>query len=128
MILDDIKMHLENGGFGENLYIFDLPVNAPASCVVVRQYSGQKPLRTSGGVVAEFPRIQIEVRDPSGRAATEKAEAIKQYLDGTKDIVLNQTAYYWIEALGDPFLMGRDSMERPRVVCNYEIMKQRSVI
>jgi hypothetical protein len=128
MILDDIKTHLSNGGFKTNVFVMNLPTNAPVSYVIIRTYPGAPPLRTSGGVIAERQRIQVEVSDPSGQTANETAEEIKQYLDGTKDVVLNETNYYWIAALGDPVMIGRTEKDYARVVCNFEVMKQQSTV
>jgi hypothetical protein len=128
MIHDDINLLLTDGGFSDGLYLLNLPTLAPLSYVVVRFYAGQPPMRSAGGVVAELPRMQIEVSDPSTQTAAIKAEAIKQYLDGTKDVVLNGTTYFWIASLGDPVIIGRTEKDYPRYVCNYEIFKQQSTL
>lgn len=128
MLLDDMERLLDDGGFGDALYIGLLPSNASANCTLVTQYPGSPPARTSAGVAYELPRIQVMVRHTSYRLAADRIERIKQYLDGQTEVTIDQTKYLWIHALSEPFLIGRDEIGRPKLGCNFEIVKERMVL
>ena len=130
MLLDDICGYLadnECGTEGEDLFKSDLP-EAPDAAVAVFEYRGQAPIRSSGGVVAEQPRFQIEVRGSDYESGRLKIERIKQLLDGLADKMLNATRYVWIAALEEPFLLRRDEQGRTVFACNFEVLKERTTV
>jgi hypothetical protein len=130
MLLDDICGYLaENdcGTEGEDLFKSDLP-EMPDAAIAVFEYRGQAPIRTSGGVAAEQPRFQIEVRDSDYEAGRLKIEGIKQLLDGLADQSLNDTRYVWIAALDEPFVLRRDEQGRTIFACNFEVLKERTAL
>ena len=129
MIGSDIALHIEQKGLAlltSNLFVGGMPDSGPTSCVVVYEYGGAPPSRSSGGIACEHARIQVCVRDPSYGDARDLAERIHQEIDGTGDIEINGTRYLWIEALSPPFLLGRDSSNRVLIACNYDVAKERS--
>ena len=130
MLLDDICGYLaenEYGTEGEDLFKSDLP-ESPDSAVAIFEYRGQAPIRTSGGIAAEQPRFQVEVRDSDYQAGRLKIEGIEQLLDGLANQTLNGTRYVWIAALDEPFLLRRDEQGRTVFACNFEVLKERTAL
>lgn len=109
-----------------NTYLGDLPVDATDIAVEIFDYPGANPLRTSGGVAADQPRVQISVRHPNDEDARKIAYQIRSLLDGVADVTVNGTRYVWIAALQDPFPLTRDQQDRLVMVCNYEVIKERN--
>ena len=131
MLLDDLGKYLEDqeiGMIGKDIFLGALPSTAQADCVLLSEYAGAGAVRSSAGVAAELPRLQVVVRDAEYQEARETAEAIYQLLDGVANQDINGIRYYWIEALAPPSLLSSgniDGGERFRIVTNFTIMKER---
>ena len=128
MLLDEIATLLEQNGFyvaNSDTFVSTLPVDAKLCVIAILDYAGEGPSRTSGGVAADRPRIQIQVRHEEDEQARTIAYQVRDLLDGTADIEVNGTRYVWIAALQDPFPLMRDAQNRLVMVCNYEVIKER---
>ncbi len=79
-----------------------------------------------GQAVMEFPRVQILSRAPTYQAARQMAENAHHLLDGFRPRLINGTAYEWIEAAQQPFLLDEDANGRVIIACNYQVAKARS--
>ena len=85
-------------------------------------------MRASGGIAYELPKMQIQVREADYQTATITMEKVKQYLDGRANQVIDETNYYWIEVLGEPFHLKDDELGRPIFACNFEVKKARTTL
>jgi hypothetical protein len=125
MLLDDITDYLTTGGMGTVTKDF-LP-DAPATVITVYGTGGQAPTYTMAGRhVMEQPRIQVVCRAESLQTAHQNAKGVYELLSGVRNRTINSVLYHWIEAVQEPFLLGRDGNARFTVACNYDVKKDRS--
>ncbi len=125
MLLDDIADYLTTGGMGTVTKDF-LP-DSPSTVITVYGTGGQAPTYTmSGRHVLEQPRIQVVCRAESLQAAHQSAKGVYELLSGVRNRTINSVLYHWIEAVQEPFLLGRDGNARFTVACNYDVKKDRS--
>ncbi len=127
-MLEEIGTFLEGQGFGTqatNLFVGDLPQNAPDAVVNVQETSGLAPLYIHGvdGPAHHQPTFQIYSRARTYNAARTKAGDIFNALAKLTNVALNGTFYMSIRPRQNPFSIGRDKDNRAQVVCNYEAVK-----
>ena len=129
MLLDEINDHLVAnvaGVSGSDLFRSLLPAT-PDDAVALFEYPGEPTMHVKGrhGPVHELPRFQVLVRSKGYAAAREKAERVHRLLDGFSG-ELSGVGYGRITALQSPFFLSRDDSGRPRIVCNYRVIKEPS--
>ncbi len=126
-MLEDIGTFLEGQGFGTqatDLFIGDLPQDAPDAVVGVHETSGLAPLYVHGidGPAYHQPTFQIYVRGTYTAART-KAGDIFNALARLTNVALSGTWYLSVRPRQNPFSIGRDKDNRAQIVCNYEVVK-----
>ena len=128
MLLDDVLDFLSTGGLGltsgTNLFAGTLP-DSPDRCVVLYETGGFFPIHANANAAAvvERPRVQVVTRAPSFQGARQLAHNVFRRLDSTRGATINGVFYHWISAVSSPAQMGDDGSGRPRVVCNFDIVK-----
>jgi len=127
-MLEEIGTFLEGSGFGTqgtDLFIGDLPQNAPDIAVGVMETPGLAPLYVHGidGPAHHQPSFQVASRAPNYSAASTKAHDIFNALAKLQNVALNGTWYQSIRPKQNPFSIGRDEDHRAQIVCNYEAVK-----
>lgn len=125
MLLDDLSDYLSSGGLG-TVYRDYLPTD-PDTVLTVYGTGGQAPTYTMAAPHAlEQPRVQIVSRAMSLETAHQRAKSAYELLSGLRNRDINGVRYHWIEAVQEPFLLGRDENARFTVACNFDIKKDRS--
>jgi hypothetical protein len=79
-----------------------------------------------GQALLEYPRVQVVSRATTYQTAAQMAANVHHLLDGFRARTINGTAYEWIEAVQQPFLLDEDVNGRTVIACNYQIAKARS--
>lgn len=125
MLLDDLSDYLSSGGMG-TVYKDYLPTT-PDTVTTVYGTGGQAPTYTMAAPhVLEQPRVQIVCRAASLQTAHQNAKGVYELLSGLRNRTINGVVYRWVEAVQEPFTLGRDQNARFTVACNYDIKKDRS--
>lgn len=125
MMLDDIADYLSTGGMG-TVYKDFMPTT-PDTVVTIYGTGGIAPTHTMKAPhVLEQPRIQVSARSASLLTAHQTAKGAYELLSGLRNRTINGVLYHWVEAVQEPFLLGRDENARFTVACNYDIKKNRS--
>lgn len=124
MLLDDVAALLVEAGIGTlatDLFLARLP-DSPDSAIAVREYGGAQPdyLYVGYDPTQEWPRIQIECRDPDYAAAHLRIERCARTLGAVRERVVNGTHYHRITPLGPPVPLGEDESQRSRIVVSFE--------
>jgi hypothetical protein len=112
--------------FNTNLFLNEIPETAPDLCVGVFDSGGLPPTL---GYVYEYPTVQVRVRGTKGdfRPAEELARDIKRELHGVANHWLDSvTRIVLIQAMGEPFMLGRDDNGRPIFTINFQIHRTES--
>ena len=127
-MLEEIGDYLQGQGFGTqatDLFIGEVPQNAPDTVVGVLETSGLAPTYTHGidGPTHLHPMFQIYSRDQSYNAASVKAHNIFKSLGRLQNVALNGTWYLSVRPRQNPFSIGRDLNHGAQIVCNYEVVK-----
>jgi hypothetical protein len=112
---------------GVNLFLGNLPAEAPNSVVLVQQYEGQPPTFTMGSAVSalENPRIQLLVRgEPEDYPTTYNwAYALRNILG---NVTTRQTVdginLLRVQPQGIPNPMPYDEVKRPRFTTNFQVI------
>jgi hypothetical protein len=117
-----------------NLFKVPFPDGSPDAAVSLLEYPGMEAVRAMGASLSapvfERPRFQVTVRDTLQNFQTARTLATSIYnkLDGLSEETMGTTRYSYVRAIQTPFLLGpagEDKNARPRVVCNYEAVKER---
>jgi hypothetical protein len=111
---------------GVNLFLGNLPAEAPNSVVLVQQYEGQPPTFTMGSAVSalESPRIQLLVRgEPEDYPTTYNwAYALRNLLGAiTTRQTIDGINLLRIAPQGIPNPMPYDEVKRPRFTTNFQV-------
>lgn len=127
MLLEDVALLLADAGIGvvgESIFLARLP-DSPPSATCVREYGGIAPDYLYGGSDPneEWPRCQIETRDPDYAAARLRIERVARTLGAVRERVVNGTHYHRITPLGSPVPLGEDESQRSRIVASFETAK-----
>jgi hypothetical protein len=122
----DIATYLEAGGKG--VVGTDIGVNGfmdkANNEIAVFKFSGQPDDTAHGSAIAfEHPRVQVQVRNLSSRAAETLCDAIYTYLRGKMDLTINSHTYQLILASGTPALLGRDEQNRTTFIAEFTIQR-----
>ena len=139
MILDELATYLATTGVGYTTVgggtadIFKgLAPALPNSALFLFEYPGLPSYKAMqggvGGAIAELPRVQIVCRGEPRDYDTPRtnAKSVHNKLDCLGQKTMTGIDYLWIEALGPPFLLDRDSNERVWIGCNYQVTKRSS--
>ena len=125
MLLDDMATLLSTGGMG-TVYKDQTPPT-PDTVTAVYGQIGQAPTYTMRNPhVLEQPRIQVVCRSVSLETAHTNARSAYDLLSGVRNRTINSVLYHWIQASGEPVLIGKDQNARFTVACNYDIKKNRA--
>lgn len=125
MMLDDLSDYLSTGGMG-TVYK-DYSPTTPDTVVTIYGTGGIAPTYTMRAPhVLEQPRIQVASRSASLLTAHQNAKSVYELLSGLRNRTINGVLYHWVEAVQEPFLLGRDENARFTVACNYDVKKNRS--
>jgi hypothetical protein len=124
-LLDSIIAYLEGQGIGirhQNLFSSRMP-DKPDSLVAVYEYPGRSPEYRLGSSqpFVRRPRIQIQSRARSYRAARQKAEDTYNALARVAYKSFADRAYMVIIPLDDPGFLTRDQSTRSILVFNCEV-------
>lgn len=135
MLLDAIAAHLIANGIGSSANIFkSFMPDSPDFAICIYEYAGRPSDKAFGTtIVMENCRFQVVVRSDrmnavanAHTAARNKAEAIKNLLDGAGKQTLSGIVYYYIEALSSsPSSVEIDENQRQIIRWNYEAQKDR---
>ena len=135
MLLDALAAHFIANSIGTSANIFKsfLP-NSPDFAICIYEYAGRPSDKAFGTtIVMENARFQVVVRsDPMNvvanahTTARNKAEAIKDLLDGAGKQTLSGIVYHYIEAMSSsPSSIEIDDNQRQIIRWNYEAQKDR---
>ena len=105
---------------------------SPDSCVSIQVYPGQRAIRafrSSPGVVAERPRVQLLSRSTTFDGAMSASLEAQSALDGLGTTTMSGVEYLYIEALQPPFevLPNEDIPAQSKltyIAQNYEVTKR----
>jgi len=127
VLLDDVAALLVEAGIGtlgETIFLARLP-DSPHAALAIREYGGAQPdyLYVGYDPTQEWPRIQIECRDPDYAAARLRIERCARTLGAIRERVVNGTHYHRITPLGPPVPLGEDESQRSRIIVNVETAK-----
>jgi hypothetical protein len=131
VLIDDLSDYLSSGGITGTIYKGFLPPT-PDTAIAIYETGGVAPIRAMGNVagraVVERPRIQVVCRagQYDYQAARLKAQDVFALLDGMPARTVNGVSYLDSAAVQSPFLMGRDESGRPKIACNYDVVKRLS--
>lgn len=121
MLLEDLRIELENGGFPLPVYEGDMP-DQPDDLAAIYEYGGGSvELHWDG----EYARVQVRTRSKSYVAARAAAEAAITILHGVANQDINGTRYLLIRALAPATSLGRDKAGRVDIAVSFEIIKYR---
>jgi len=124
-VIQDIVMMLEAGGhgtFGTTIFVSTFVDAAPAAAVMVKVYGGSP----DDLIGYEYPKFQVQVRNPSQLAAQTEIEAIRATLTKLNTTV-NDTRWLRCRALHPPGQLGQEVVkEIPlwKTYCDFEVMKK----
>lgn len=125
MLLDDIASILSTGGMGTVYKDYSPPT--PDTVTAVYAQIGNAPTYTMRNPhVLEEPRVQVVCRSVSLETAHDNARSAYELLSGVRNRTINSVLYHWIQAAGEPVLIGKDQNARFTVACNFDIKKDRS--
>ena len=133
MLLDDILDYLSSDGSvgttGVDLFGARRP-ETPDDVVTVYETQGTDSEYTMGPTLGlpalEKPRIQVVARSSSYQNARSKARDVMLALDGLHNRTINGVEYKFTRALQPPFPITPDELNRPLIVCNFEVQKSAS--
>jgi len=132
VVLDDVATLLAQAGLGTiglTIFLARLP-DSPDAALAIREYGGPAPDYLYGGVdpTQEWPRCQIECRDPDYAAARLRIERCARALGAVRERAVNGTHYHRITPLGPPVPLGEDESQRSRIIVNVECAKAPSLL
>ncbi len=127
-LIESIGQFIEDEGLGvqaTDLFIGDMPQNAPETATAVVETSGLEPTFSHdiNGVNYEQPTFQIYTRAEAYSVARDLAESIWIALNKQVNVTLSGSFFLRIMAQHSPFSLGRDDNHRAQIVCNYSARK-----
>lgn len=130
MFLDDVGDWLETNGVatkGTDLFK-SIDPGIPDTAVILYEYQGGRLLDTMGTTLTntvEQPGLHVLIRGVDYATAATKSKSVFQVLHKMSGVI-NGTRYLFVRALQSPFDVGPDERGRPRLVCNFRVMKELS--
>ena len=131
LVAEEVRAHLDSLGMLGTLFRGSLP-SKPDVCGAVYATGGPPPdvaLCVVTTALLANPTVQLSFRgdkndyDSPNAIATLAWNAMIAINSGT---LLSGTKYYMVRPLQQPFSIGKDELERFRIVCNYLIRKDPS--
>lgn len=127
-LLDDIGSFVASAAsltLGTNLFL-SLLKDQPDEATAIYEFAGESPAYGMGQDLPALykPRIQVITRSLSYPTARSRMETIWQALQGLRDESISGTYYLAVNALGQPEQIGRDSLQRERMMANFQVWKQ----
>lgn len=122
MLLADIKTLLTD--ISPVIFIAEIP-DTPDNLLGVFFSGGYNPEWTLDSKAFDHPTFQVRIRDKSALTAIERAEAVKDALDGQIDLTIGSTRYLSIFQQGDILPLGKDSKGRTEYSLNFAVKYQR---
>lgn len=127
-LIEAVGQFIEDEGIAvqaTNLFIGDMPQNAPDTATAVVETSGTAPTFSHdiNGVNFEQPSFQVYTRANVYSVARALAESIWIALNKQVNVTLSGIFFLRIEAAQSPFSLGRDDNHRAQIVCNYSVRK-----
>ncbi|MFA5408774.1 MAG: minor capsid protein [Bacilli bacterium] len=129
---EDLVAYLANlGGIGTpgvNLFLGHMPDLAAAITII--ETGGPAPYHTYGPEeIIDHPSVQVLVRNPAYLLARDKADQIRDALDGLTGMPINGTRYLSITAMSDPAHLGKTGTsqgEAHEFSVNFTTMRERA--
>ncbi len=132
-LLDDLGAWLAAQGVGTvgtDLYLGGWQ-DDPDAQVAVFEYGGPGPVdsfsdaATSPAPAVARPRVQVVARAAREdyQAARTKVAAARTALLKIANATVNGVYYERVEAIDEPFLLGRDEKQRPLLAANFQVWK-----
>ena len=127
-LIEAVGQFIQDEGLGvqaTDLFIGDMPQNAPDTATAVVETSGLIPQFSHeiNGVNFEQPSFQIYTRAMAYADARSLAESIWIALNKQVNVTLSGIFFLRINGLQSPFSLGRDDNHRAQIVCNYGARK-----
>lgn len=127
-LIESIGQFIEDEGLGvqgTDLFIGDMPQDAPDTATAVVETSGTEPKFSHdiNGVNYEEPSFQIYNRAEAYATARSKGESIWIALNKQVNVTLSGSFFLRIAAVQSPFSIGRDLNHRAQIVANYNARK-----
>ena len=127
-LIESIGQFIEDEGLGvqgTDLFIGDMPQDAPATATAVVETSGTTPKFSHdiNGVNYEEPSFQIYTRAEAYATARSLAESIWIALNKQVNVSLSGSFFLRIAAAQSPFSIGRDLNHRAQIVANFNARK-----
>lgn len=127
-LIESIGQFIEDEGLGvqgTDLFIGDMPQNAPETATAVVETSSLAPTFSHdiNGVNYEQPGFQIYTRAELYATARSLAESIWIALNKQVNVTLSGSFFLRIEAVQSPFSLGRDDKHLAQIVANYNVRK-----
>jgi hypothetical protein len=127
-LIESVGQFIEDEGLGvqgTDLFIGDMPQNAPEIATAVVETSGTTPAfaHDIDGVNYEQPTFQVYTRAEVYSVARSLAESIWVALNKQVNVTLSGSFFMRIAAQQSPFSLGRDDNHRAQIVCNYSARK-----
>ena len=116
----DYLATLSIGAVGTSSFAGPMP-ETNALCYSFLPYSGSPPDKVWE---AEYPRIQIRVRDADYATGFNAAYTVMKGLHNKVNVTVNAHLYYYISALSSPIYLGPDANGRHIFVVNVEAIKK----
>lgn len=127
---DEIVHYLETkdvGTLGTDLFLGPVPDKAAAITVI--ETGGPAPYHDYGSGAIDYPSVQILVRNPSYTLARDKADQIRDALDGLANSAIGGGRYLSVMAMGDPAYLGKTATsqgETHEFSLNFATMRKRT--
>ncbi len=127
-MLEEIGNFLQNQGIGTqgtDIFLGDVPQDAPEAAVAIFETSGLAPFYIHGinGPGWDMPSFQIFTRATTYSLARTKAKDIFDVLSRITNQALDGIFYQSVRPVQSPFSLGRDENHLPQIVCNYQVTK-----
>lgn len=124
-LLVDMKALIPAGvAAAASIFLGDYP-DMPDNIVTLYHSGGADPSHTFTSKEFEEPTFQVRIRNISYGMAEEKANAIKDALDGQTELIINGNRYLSIFQQGDILPLGRDSRNRTELSLNFRVKVER---
>lgn len=127
-LIEAVGQLIEDEGLGvqaTDLFIGDMPQNAPETATAVVETSGLPPefSHDVDGINFEAPSFQVYTRAEVYSVARDLSEAIFVALNKQVNVTLSGIFFLRIVAQQSPFSLGRDDNHRAQIVTNYSARK-----
>ena len=127
-LIEAIGQFIEDEGLGvqaTDLFIGDMPQNAPDTATAVVETSGLPPefSHDINGINFEQPSFQVYTRAEAYSVARALSESIFVALNKQVNVTLSGIFFLRIFAQQSPFSLDRDDNHRAQIVTNYSVRK-----